>query len=187
MLKFLLPAQKAQTLTASSIPSPSPLPSPKRDHSASLQVTAHYKINMGNPLSCHWYIWKPIAFHVDRTSFSSVHYKAACRQRSGVFFFVPMQKLSHAGAENWALWPLLWPHCHAFCISLHSLPMPFLPHPNSTWYWNILQSQNLTSEVNLNSVIWHSNPLWCPAPSKSRRQHGRRTTRKPHTQHQDFQ
>lgn len=90
MLKFLLSAQKAQTLTASSIPLPSPLPSPRRTHSASLQVITHYKTNMGNPLSCHWYIGKPIAFYVHRASFSSIHYKAACRQSFG--FFCPHAK-----------------------------------------------------------------------------------------------
>lgn len=42
--------------------------------------------NMGNPLSCHWYAWNPIAFHVHRASFSSVDYETACRQIFGVFF-----------------------------------------------------------------------------------------------------
>lgn len=42
MLKFLLPAPKAQTLAPSS-PLLFSLPSPKRTHSALLQVTTRYK------------------------------------------------------------------------------------------------------------------------------------------------
>lgn len=148
MLKFLLPAQKAQTLTAPSIPLPSPLPSPRRTHSASLQVVTHYKTNMGNPLSCHWYIGKPIAFHVHRASFSSIHCKAAMQAELWVFL---------SPCENWSMQVQRTGHCD-FCYDLTAMlfAFPFIPCPYLSCHTSIPHGTGISCRARTSLLKWTS-------------------------------